>query len=143
MGIWFRNLRIIIISIIPNIVPLLIIAGGMGFLNIPLKPSVILVFSISFGICIDDSIHFLARYKQELINNNFNSLSATRESLKKVGVSMVYTSLILLGGFIVFALSKFQGTVTVGVISSITVIIAMISNLILLPSLIISFHRKS
>jgi len=139
MGSLFKNLRMIVISIVPNVVPLMITAGLMGFLGIPLKPSTALVFSIVFGISVDDSIHFLAKYRQELIAHHFNVPKAIKVSLKETGTSMVYTSIVLFCGFVIFVASDFGGTVSLGALTSTTLLIAMITNLILLPCLLRSF----
>jgi len=139
MAILFANLRMIIISLIPNIIPLVITAGIMGYFAIPLKPSTVLIFSIAFGISVDDSIHFLAKYRQELFANNFFVPVAISKSLRETGASMIYTSIILFAGFIIFAWSEFGGTIALGVLTSITLLIAMCTNLILLPGLLLAF----
>ncbi|MBT33886.1 MAG: hypothetical protein CMO01_29845 [Thalassobius sp.] len=139
MGTLFRDIRIIIISLIPNMVPLIITAGLMGFLQVPLKPSTALVFSIAFGISVDDSIHFLAKYRQELIAHHYNVSRAITVSLKDTGTSMIYTSIVLFFGFVIFVASDFGGTVALGALTSTTLLIAMITNLILLPCLLRSF----
>jgi predicted RND superfamily exporter protein len=139
MGILFGNIRMIVISLIPNVVPLVITAGIMGYFSIPLKPSTVLIFSIAFGISVDDSIHFLAKYRQELFANNFFVPVAISKSLKETGASMIYTSVILFAGFIIFAWSDFGGTIALGILTSITLLIAMCTNLILLPGLLLAF----
>ncbi|MEN7549928.1 efflux RND transporter permease subunit [Rapidithrix thailandica] len=139
MGTLFGNFRIIIISLIPNMLPLLLTAGLMGYLGIPLKPSTALVFSIAFGISVDDSIHFLAKYRQELLAHKYNVLQAVRVSLKETGTSMIYTSIVLFAGFVIFAGSEFGGTIALGALTSTTLLIAMLTNLILLPCLLRSF----
>jgi len=139
MAVLFVNFRMIIISLIPNIVPLVITAGIMGFAGIPLKPSTALIFSIVFGISVDDSIHFLAKYRQELFSNRFFVPMAVSKSLRETGASMMYTSIILFAGFVIFAWSDFGGTVALGTLTSITLLFAMITNLILLPSLLMTF----
>ena len=139
MGTLFKNFRIIIISLIPNMVPLLMTAGLMGYLGVPLKPSTALVFSIAFGISVDDSIHFLAKYRQELIAHHYNVGRAISVSLMETGTSMIYTSIVLFFGFVIFVASDFGGTVALGALTSTTLLIAMITNLILLPSLLRSF----
>lgn len=136
MGLMFKNVRIILISLVTNLIPLILTAGLMGWLGIPLKPSTTLAFSIAFGISIDDSIHFLAKYKQELRINNPNAILT---SLHETGVSMFYTSVVLFLGFIIFTGSNFGGTVLLGFLCSITLLFAMVSNLIILPSLLWSF----
>ncbi|MDH5608960.1 MAG: MMPL family transporter [Cyclobacteriaceae bacterium] len=139
MGLLFRNLKMIIISLIPNIIPLVITAGIMGFTGIPLKPSTALIFSIAFGISVDYSIHFLAKYRQELFSNNFFVPIAITNSLKETGVSMIYTSVILFFGFVIFAASEFGGTVALGKLTSITLLFAMLTNVIVLPALLLQF----
>lgn len=139
MAILFANARMIIISLVPNIIPLLITAAIMGFFNIPLKPSTAIVFSIAFGISVDYSIHFLAKYRQELITNKFFVPVAVSKSLKETGTSMIYTSIVLFAGFVIFAASEFGGTVALGILTSTTLFIAMIANLIILPSLLLAF----
>lgn len=138
MAYLFRSFKMIVISLIPNLLPLLITAGMMGFLGIPLKPSTILVFSIAFGISVDDTIHFLAKYRQELIDTNWKIQKSVYAALRETGVSMFYTSIVLFFGFSVFMSSEFGGTVALGGLISMTLLFAMLANLILLPSLLIS-----
>ena len=138
----FRSFRMILISIIPNMLPLLITAGLMGFFGIPIKPSTILVFSIAFGISVDDTIHFLAKYRQELIANNWEIRKSVYAALRETGVSMFYTSIVLFFGFLVFTVSSFGGTIALGGLVSITLLFAMVSNLLLLPSLLLTFEDK-
>ena len=138
----FRSYQMILISLLPNILPLLLTAGLMGFFGIPIKPSTILVFSIAFGISVDDTIHFLAKYRQELKANNWKIKKSVYRALRETGVSMFYTSIVLFFGFLVFTVSSFGGTIALGGLVSITLLFAMISNLILLPSLLLSFERK-
>jgi predicted RND superfamily exporter protein len=141
MALLFRNVRMILISIIPNVVPLCITAGLMGYFGIALKPSTALIFSIAFGISVDDSIHFLAKYRQELLYNKFFVPKAVSISLRETGSSMVYTSIVLFCGFIIFAFSEFGGTIALGILTSTTLLFAMITNLILLPSLLLAFDN--
>lgn len=138
MAYLFRSFKMIIISLIPNLLPLLITAGMMGFLGIPLKPSTILVFSIAFGISVDDTIHFLAKYRQELIDSKWKIQRSVYAALKETALSMFYTSIVLFFGFSVFMSSEFGGTVALGGLISMTLLFAMLANLILLPSLLIS-----
>jgi len=139
MAILFRNFRMIIISLIPNLIPLLLTGGIMGYFGIPLKPSTALIFSIAFGISVDDSIHYLAKYRQELkIHNHFVPIAVSR-SLRETGSSMMYTSIILFCGFIIFTFSEFGGTVALGKLTSITLLFAMFTNLIVLPALLLQF----
>jgi predicted RND superfamily exporter protein len=124
------------------LLPLLITAGAMGFLGVPIKPSTILVFSIAFGISVDDTIHFLAKYRQELIANNWRIKRSVYAALKETGVSMFYTSIVLFFGFSVFMISSFGGTVALGGLVSATLLFAMLSNLLLLPSLLLSLEKS-
>ncbi len=140
MAYMFRSFKMIMISLIPNLLPLIITAGVMGFTGIPLKPSTILVFSIAFGISVDDTIHFLAKYRQELIENNWKIKSAVYSSLRETAISMFYTSVVLFFGFAVFMSSNFGGTVALGGLVSVTLLFAMLANLILLPSILISLE---
>lgn len=138
----FRSLRMILVSLIPNLLPLLVTAGIMGFVGVPIKPSTILVFSIAFGISVDDTIHFLAKYRQELIVNDWKIKKSVYAALRETGVSMFYTSIVLFFGFSVFTISSFGGTVALGALVSITLLFAMLSNLLLLPSLLLSLERS-
>lgn len=139
MALLFRNIRMIIISLIPNMVPLVVTAGLMGYFGVPLKPSTALIFSIAFGISVDDSIHFLAKYRQELFNQKFFVAKAISISLRETGSSMIYTSIVLFFGFIIFAFSEFGGTVALGLLTATTLLLAMLTNLLLLPSLLLAF----
>jgi len=138
----FRSFKMILVSLIPNLLPLIITAGLMGFIGVPIKPSTILVFSIAFGISVDDTIHFLAKYRQELIANKWKIRKSVYAALRETGVSMLYTSIVLFFGFSVFAISSFGGTVALGILVSITLLFAMLSNLLLLPSLLLSLERS-
>ncbi|MDX1829457.1 MAG: MMPL family transporter [Lutibacter sp.] len=142
MAVMFRSFKMILISLIPNIFPLLITAGLMGYLGIPIKPSTILVFSIAFGISVDDTIHFLAKYRQELKVHKWKITPSVLAALKETGVSMFYTSIVLFFGFLVFTASSFGGTIALGGLVSVTLLIAMVSNLILLPSLLLSLEKS-
>ncbi|MBP1838409.1 efflux RND transporter permease subunit [Formosa algae] len=142
MAYMFRSLKMILISLIPNLLPLLITAGLMGYLGVPIKPSTILVFSIAFGISVDDTIHFLAKYRQELQANNWKIKRSVYGALRETGVSMFYTSTVLFFGFSVFMISSFGGTVALGGLVSVTLLFAMLSNLLLLPSLLLSLERN-
>ncbi len=142
MAYLFRSFRMIIISLIPNLLPLVITAGIMGFVGVPIKPSTILVFSIAFGISVDDTIHFLAKYRQELTANNWRIEKSVYNALRETGVSMFYTSIVLFFGFSVFVISNFGGTVALGSLVSATLLLAMLANLILLPSLLLSLEKS-
>lgn len=138
----FRSFKMIVISLIPNLLPLIITAGVMGFVGVPIKPSTILVFSIAFGISVDDTIHFLAKYRQELIANNWKIKKSVFAAVRESAISMFYTSIVLFFGFSVFTISSFGGTVALGALVSITLLFAMLSNLILLPTLLLSLERS-
>ncbi len=142
MALMFKSFKMILISLIPNILPLIITAGIMGLSGIPLKPSTILVFSIAFGISVDFTIHFLAKYRQELIYSGWNISSSVYKALRETGISMFYTGVVLFFGFSVFMSSNFGGTQALGGLVSITLFMAMLTNLILLPSLLISFENS-
>ncbi|SHI94932.1 efflux RND transporter permease subunit [Flavobacterium haoranii] len=142
MAYLFRSVKMIIVSLLPNILPLVITAGLMGFLGIPIKPSTILVFSIAFGISVDDTIHFLAKYRQELKANNWKIKRSVYATVKEAGISMFYTSVVLFFGFSVFTLSSFGGTVALGSLVATTLLFAMLSNLILLPALLLSLEKS-
>jgi len=142
MAYLFRSFRMIVISLIPNLLPLVITAGVMGFAGVPIKPSTILVFSIAFGISVDDTIHFLAKYRQELMANQWRIKKSVYAALRETGVSMFYTSIVLFFGFSVFIISNFGGTVALGALVSATLMFAMLANLTLLPCLLLSLERS-
>lgn len=142
MGFLFANVRMVLIALIPNIIPMMITAGLMGYFNIPLKPSTVLIFSITFGISVDYSIHFLAKYRQELHARRFFIPVAVSNTILEIGPSMVYTSVVLFAGFIIFAFSSFGGTIALGLLTSTTLLISMLTNLILLPVLILMFDKS-
>nr|WP_299073934.1 MMPL family transporter [uncultured Allomuricauda sp.] len=142
MAYLFRSFRMIIISLVPNLLPLVITAGLMGYLGVPIKPSTILVFSIAFGISVDDTIHFLAKYRQELAANRWQIKKSVYAALRETGVSMFYTSIVLFFGFSVFIISSFGGTKALGGLVSATLLFAMLANLVLLPSLLLSLERS-
>lgn len=139
MALLFANVRMIIISLVPNLIALMITAGIMGYLGIDLKPSTALIFSITFGISVDNSIRFLAKYRQEQLANGFFVPVSVSESILETGKSIIYTSIVLFAGFILFAFSSFGGTIALGVLTSTTLVISMFTNLILLPALIMTF----
>ncbi|MCC6517002.1 MAG: MMPL family transporter, partial [Chitinophagales bacterium] len=142
MALLFRSWRIVVISIITNIIPLLITAGIMGFANIPLKPSTVLVFSIALGIAIDVTIRFLVNYKQDLSFNDYNIPETVQNTIQDTGISIIYTSLILSAGFIVFLVSQFDGTKALGYLTALTLLLAMLTNLTILPALLVWFDRQ-
>ena len=137
----FSSSRMVVVSLLPNLIPLVLTGALMGYFGISIKPSTILVFSIAFGISIDDTIHFLAKYRQELKANNWNIRPAVISALKETGVSMFYTSIVLFFGFSIFIASEFGGTVALGLLVSVTLLFAMMANLLLLPSLLLSLDR--
>lgn len=141
MAALFANVRMIIISLIPNLLALMITAGIMGYFGIPLKASTALIFSITFGISVDNSIRFLAKYRQEILANNFKVGLAVTDSILETGKSIIYTSIVLFAGFIIFAFSDFGGTIALGILTSTTLVISMFTNLILLPALILTFDK--
>lgn len=142
MSFLFMSIRMVVVSILPNFIPLLVTAGLMGYFGITIKPSTILVFSIAFGISVDDTIHYLAKYRQEILHRRWDLKGSVITALRESGMSMAYTSIILFFGFGVFAVSNFGGTVALGVLVSITLIVAMFSNLIILPSLLLSVEKQ-
>jgi len=137
----FSSSRMVLVSLLPNLIPLIFTGALMGYFGVSIKPSTILVFSIAFGISIDDTIHFLAKYRQELKANNWNISTAVISALKETGVSMFYTSIVLFFGFSIFIASDFGGTVALGLLVSVTLLFAMLANLLLLPSLLLSLER--
>jgi predicted RND superfamily exporter protein len=134
----FRSFRILVCSLIPNIIPLLITAAVMGWTGVPLKPSTVLVFSVALGIAIDVTIRFLVNYKQELPKHNFDMKKTVIATIHSTGISIIYTSLVLIAGFIIFCFSGFGGTQALGWLTSLTLITATFTNLVLLPALLIS-----
>lgn len=139
----FRSVRIIVLSKIPCLIPLVITAGIMGFLDIRFKPSTILIFSIAFGISSDGTIYFLTKYRQELKKYKKGAAAAISAAIKDTGLSMVYTSIILFCGFAIFSASSFGGTAALGVLVSLTLLMSMFTNLILLPAILLSINNKS
>jgi predicted RND superfamily exporter protein len=138
----FRSARMVLVSLIPNLIPLLVTGAIMGFCGIPIKPSTILVFSIAFGISVDDTIHYLAKYRQELNSRGWNIKQSILNAVRETGVSMIYTSIVLFFGFGIFAASNFGGTVALGILVSVTLLVAMFANLVLLPSLLLSLEKS-
>ena len=137
----FRSLRILICSLIPNIIPLVMTAGVMGWMNIPLKPSTVLVFSVALGIAIDVTIRFLVNYKQELPLRKGNVRETVMHTIRQTGISIIYTSLVLIAGFIIFVFSGFGGTQALGWLTSLTLFTATVTNLVLLPVLLLAFDN--
>jgi uncharacterized protein len=141
MALMFSSWRMVVMSLTPNIIPLIFTAAVMGFSGIPIKASTILVFSIAFGISVDNTIHFLAKYRQELKATGWDIKKSVVLALSETGVSMLYTSVVLFFGFGIFAVSSFGGTRAMGILVSLTLVVAVISNLILLPTLLFSLDR--
>lgn len=142
MATQFFNVRMILISTLPSVIPLIITAGIMGYLGIPLKPTTTLVFSIAFGISSDGTIYFLTKYKDELINKRVSPSVAITETIMYTGISMFYTAIILFFGFGIFVASNFKGTVFLGTLVSITLLMGMIANLILLPAFLMTLDKR-
>lgn len=142
MAFLFTSFRMILVSMVPNIIPLLITAAIMGFTGIPIKPSTIIVFSIALGISVDNAIQYLSRYRHELkVNNGAIKLSALN-ALREAGFSMIYTSIVLVLGFSVFIVSEFGGTQALGILISTTLLIAMFFNVMVLPSLLLTLDKR-
>jgi uncharacterized protein len=142
MALLFRSWKMVIISTLPSLIPLLMTAGLMGFFDIHLKYSTILIFSIAFGISSDGTIYFLTRYKDEIINKNRSVTEAISETILNTGVSMFYTAIILFTGFFIFTASSFRGTQSLGILVSITLLMAMLCNLVLLPAFLMTLNKR-
>ena len=139
----FRSLRILICSLIPNVIPLLLTAGIMGWAGVRIKPSTVLIFSVALGIAIDVTIRFLVNYKQELAAHNFDVVTTVSQTIRNTGLSILYTSLVLIAGFIIFCFSGFGGTQSLGWLTSVTLFIATLTNLVLLPVLLLATSRQN
>jgi hypothetical protein len=133
----FRNFKILMCSLIPNIIPLVVTAGVMGWAGVALKPSTVLVFSVALGIAIDVTIRFLVNYKQELPTHHNHVLSTTISTIRHTGISIIYTSLVLVAGFVIFMFSGFGGTFSLGWLTSFTLLVATFTNLVFLPVLML------
>lgn len=138
----FKSVRILACSLIPNLIPLIITAGIMGWAGVPLKPSTVLVFSVALGIAIDITIRFLVNYKQELPVNAYNVEETVTATIRHTGLSIVYTSLVLIAGFVIFCFSSFGGTFALGWLTSVTLLVATLTNLVLLPVLLLSVVKR-
>lgn len=138
----FRSFRILMASLLPNLIPLALTAGVMGWAGIPLKPSTVLVFSVALGIAIDVTIRFLISYKQDLPHYGHDIRTAVLHTLRGTGISIIYTSLVLIAGFVIFMFSGFGGTQALGLLTSLTLLAATLTNLILLPVLLLTFSSK-
>ncbi len=137
----FKSFRILICSLIPNLIPLVVTAGLMGWVGVPLKPSTVLIFSVALGIAIDITIRFLVNYKQELPLYNYDLKQTVIETIHSTGLSIIYTSLVLIAGFVIFCFSGFGGTKALGWLTSLTLVTATVTNLVLLPALLITMVR--
>ena len=142
MVITFHKFKMVVISLIPNLIPLLFTAGVMGYCGIPLKMSTILVFSIALGISVDNTIHYLARYRLQMKMNNYDIKKSVMAAIQETGPSMIYSASILICGFLIFAFSSFGGTKIVGFLVPFTLLIALIINILVLPALVLTFYRK-
>ncbi len=143
MWILFRGIKMIAISLLPNLIPLVITAGIMGFFGIPLKPSSILIFSIAMGISSDQTIYFITRYRQELKSTKKSISTIVSDTIRETGISMIYIATILFFGFGIFAASTFGGTQALGILLSVTLLVSMISNLTLLPAFLLSMEKRT
>jgi len=142
MWVLFRGVKMIAVSLLPNLIPLVITAGIMGFFGIPLKPSSILIFSIAMGISSDQTIYFITRYRQELKSTNKRISTIVSDTIRETGISMIYIAIILFFGFGIFAASTFGGTQALGILLSVTLLVSMISNLTLLPAFLLSIEKR-
>lgn len=142
MAVLFNSLRILIVALIPNMIPLVFTAGLMGFFHIPIKPSTMLVFGIALGIAVDNAIHFLARYRLELKLTGHDLKRSVDLATREVSVGIIYTSAVLLAGFAMFAFSHFGGIQALGILTTITLLVAMLTNLLVLPSLVLSLNKR-
>jgi hypothetical protein len=141
MAVMFRSVRMIAVSMIPNLIPLLVTGAIMGFSGIPLKPSTLIVFSIALGISVDNAIQYLARYRHDLKTSNMNIALSAISALREASFSMIYTSIVLVLGFSVFTVSDFGGTKALGLLISTTLFVAMFFNMVVLPSLLMSLDK--
>lgn len=141
MTLLFKSIKMVFISMLPNLLPLLLTAALMGFLSIPVKPSTILIFSVALGISVDNTIHFLSRYRMELVKNDWYIKPSVYQALIETGYSMIYSSIVLFFGFIIFALSSFGGIEAMGFLISFTLIVAVLSNLLVLPTLLLTLDK--
>ena len=142
MAITFQKFKMVVISLIPNLIPLIFTAGVMGLCGIPLKMSTILVFSIALGISVDNTIHYLARYRLQMKINDYDIKKSVMAAILETGPSMIYSASVLICGFLIFAFSSFGGTKIVGFLVPFTLLIALITNILVLPALVLTFNRK-
>lgn len=137
----FRSLKILVCSLVPNVIPLIITAGVMGWVGVAIKPSTVLIFSVALGIAIDVTIRFLVNYKQELNTGKKTPAESVIETIHKTGISIIYTSLVLIAGFVIFCFSGFGGTQALGWLTSLTLVLATLTNLVLLPVMLLSMKK--
>ncbi|NCD43374.1 MAG: RND family transporter, partial [Bacteroidia bacterium] len=137
----FRSIKMVSVSLTPNLFPLLLTAALMGFSGVPIKPSTIIIFSIALGISVDNTIHFLSRYRMELKSTRGNITESVMKALQEMGFSIIYSSIVLFFGFGIFVFSSFGGTKALGFLVSFTLLIAVLSNLLVLPSLLLSLNK--
>jgi len=142
MALLFGSIRILIVSLIPNLIPLVLTAGLMGFTKQPIKPSTILVFGIALGIAVDNAIYLLARYRRELKLTGQDPARSVDRAVREVSLGIIYTSVVLFFGFITFAAWQFGGIRALGTLTSITLLVAMFTNLLVLPALLLSFNKR-
>jgi predicted RND superfamily exporter protein len=142
MAFLFFSWKMVIISLIPNLIPLLLTLGIMGYFDIRLKPSTIIIFSVAYGIVVDFTIHYLAKYRNSLKKHDWNMSLAIPSSMTEAGPSIIYTAVALFFGFIIFAASDFGGTIALGVLTSIALLLGMLMNLILLPALLLTLEKR-
>lgn len=142
MAYMFRSVKMILVSLITNILPLCITSGLMGFFDIPLKPSTILVFSIAFGISVDNAIQFMAKYRHDLIATRGKVKKSVLTAIRETAVGTIYTSIVLIVGFGTFTLSSFNGTIALGGLIACTLTFALFANLFMLPALVLTFNKK-
>ena len=139
----FKSIRILFCSLIPNVIPLIVTAGIMGWIGIRLKPSTVLIFSVALGIAIDVTIRFLVNYKQELPHHNNDVIKTVSETIKHTGLSILYTSMVLIAGFVIFCFSGFGGTQALGWLTALTLLVATLTNLVLLPVILLINNKNS
>lgn len=138
----FRSFKMIVISLIPNMLPLIVVAGVMGFLDINLKVSTSIIFTIIFGIAVDDTIHFLSKLRIESRKGK-TMLYAMKRTYLSTGKAIVVTSIILCAGFLTLVFSDFMGTFYTGFLIGLALFLAVIADLVLLPLLLMIFYRKN
>jgi hypothetical protein len=138
----FGTWRMILISLVPNIIPLLVTSGVMGIFHIYLKPSTVIVFSVAFGISVDFTIHFVAKYRMELKKHNFRIKESVQSTLHETGTSMIYTAIILFFGFSIFDFSTFGGTMWLGILTTLALVVSLLTNVLVLPCMLLSIEKR-